>query len=153
MKTIDELLALVVSERASDLQLKVGSPAALRIDGALLPVDEQVLTAIPSFEELMLLHEDKKSIIEQREVGLDTESYATALKYVLRQDPDVILIGEMRDLETVGTALTAVQTGHLVLSTNRSRCASCWPRRSAGSSLSGSCSAPTEPAGPRPWRS
>ena len=50
-------------------------------------------------------------------MGLDTESYASALKYVLRQDPDDILIGEMRDLETVRTALTAAQTGHFVMST------------------------------------
>jgi twitching motility protein PilT len=63
------------------------------------------------------LHEDKLSIINQREVGSDTESFARAMKRVLRQDPDVILIGEMRDEETVRTALTAAETGHLVLST------------------------------------
>jgi len=68
-------------------------------------------------DPIEILHADKKSIINQREVGLDTESYSSALKYVLRQDPDVILIGEMRDLETVRTALTAAQTGHFVLST------------------------------------
>ena len=56
-------------------------------------------------------------MINQREFGIDTRSYGTALKYVLRQDPDVNFIGEMRDLETVRTALTAAQTGHLVLST------------------------------------
>lgn len=58
-----------------------------------------------------------KSIISQREVGQDTESYANALRAVLREDPDVILIGEMRDLETIRTALTAAETGHLVLAT------------------------------------
>ena len=58
-----------------------------------------------------------KCIVNQREVGLDTENYGTALKYVLRQDPDIIFIGEMRDQETVRTALTAAQTGHFVLST------------------------------------
>jgi twitching motility protein PilT len=63
------------------------------------------------------LHEDKLSIINQREVGSDTESFARAMKRVLRQDPDVILIGEMRDEETVRTALSAAETGHLVLST------------------------------------
>jgi twitching motility protein PilT len=68
-------------------------------------------------DPIEILHRDKNSIIQQREVGLDTESYATALKYVLRQDPDTILIGEMRDLETVRTALTAAQTGHFVMST------------------------------------
>jgi twitching motility protein PilT len=63
------------------------------------------------------LFKNKKSIIKQREVGSDTHSFATALKHVLRQDPDVILIGEMRDLETIATAITAAETGHLVLST------------------------------------
>jgi twitching motility protein PilT len=68
-------------------------------------------------DPIEILHLDKKSIVNQREVGLDTESYSSALKYVLRQDPDDILIGEMRDLETVRTALTAAQTGHFVMST------------------------------------
>jgi twitching motility protein PilT len=62
-------------------------------------------------------HRDKRSIINQREVGQDTESFARAMRRVLRQDPDVILIGEMRDEETVRTALGAAETGHLVLST------------------------------------
>jgi twitching motility protein PilT len=63
------------------------------------------------------LHRDKRSIISQREVGQDTESFGRAMRRVLRQDPDVILIGEMRDEETVRTALSAAETGHLVLST------------------------------------
>ena len=63
------------------------------------------------------LHRDKKSILSQREVGFDTLSFASALKGALRQDPDVILVGEMRDLETIETALTASETGHLVMST------------------------------------
>ncbi len=63
------------------------------------------------------LHRDKKSIISQREVGFDTLSFANALKGALRQDPDVILVGEMRDLETIETAMTAAETGHLVMST------------------------------------
>jgi twitching motility protein PilT len=63
------------------------------------------------------LHRDRKSIINQREVGMDTESFGRAMRRVLRQDPDVILIGEMRDEETVRTALSAAETGHLVLST------------------------------------
>jgi twitching motility protein PilT len=63
------------------------------------------------------LHRDKRSIIQQREVGLDTQSFARAMRRVLRQDPDVILIGEMRDEETVRTALSAAETGHLVMST------------------------------------
>ena len=63
------------------------------------------------------VHRDKLSIIQQREVGVDTDSFARAMRRVLRQDPDVILIGEMRDEETVRTALSAAETGHLVLST------------------------------------
>jgi twitching motility protein PilT len=63
------------------------------------------------------LHHDKRSIINQREVGSDTKSFGRAMRRVLRQDPDVILIGEMRDEETVRTALSAAETGHLVLST------------------------------------
>lgn len=63
------------------------------------------------------IHYHKKSIVNQREIGNDTESFNSALRAILRQDPDVILIGEMRDLETVSIALTAAETGHLVFST------------------------------------
>lgn len=63
------------------------------------------------------LHRDKKSIVNQREVGVDTESFAVALRSALREDPDVILVGEMRDYETIETAIVAAETGHLVLST------------------------------------
>jgi twitching motility protein PilT len=63
------------------------------------------------------LHRDNKSIISQREVGSDTPSFSGALKGALRQDPDVILVGEMRDYETIETAMTAAETGHLVMST------------------------------------
>ena len=63
------------------------------------------------------LHPHKKSIVNQREIGSDTKSYASALRAALRQDPDVILVGEMRDLETISTAITAAETGHLVFST------------------------------------
>jgi twitching motility protein PilT len=63
------------------------------------------------------LHHHRESMVNQREVGSDTKTFGNALKYVLRQDPDVILIGEMRDLETVTAALTAAETGHLVLAT------------------------------------
>lgn len=228
MKSIDELLVVVIDKEASDLHIKAGLAPTMRIDGELHPMQEKVVTPeemkeyaasimtdrqiaifseqneidfayngpgvgryrvnifrqrgtisiamrqvigkIPSFEELNLppilkrlsleprglilvtgatgsgktttlatmidyinqnvrrhivtvedpieiLHEDAKSIVNQREIGIDTRSYSTALRYVLRQDPDVIFIGEMRDLETVRTALTAAQTGHLVLST------------------------------------
>jgi twitching motility protein PilT len=63
------------------------------------------------------LHQDRKSIISQREVDVDTRSFGTALRSALRQDPDVILVGEMRDLNTIETGLTAAETGHLVMST------------------------------------
>ena len=63
------------------------------------------------------LHRDKKSIVNQREIGTDTESFSKALRSALRQDPDVILVGEMRDFETIQTALIAAETGHLVMST------------------------------------
>jgi Tfp pilus assembly pilus retraction ATPase PilT len=63
------------------------------------------------------LHRHKRAIVNQRELGADTHSFASALKHVLRQDPDVILVGEMRDLETIGTAITAAETGHLVFAT------------------------------------
>lgn len=68
-------------------------------------------------DPIEFLFQDKKSLIEQREVGVDTKSFASALKHVLRQDPNVILVGEMRDPETISTVLTAAETGHLVLST------------------------------------
>lgn len=68
-------------------------------------------------DPIEFLHPHKKSVINQREVGTDTRSFSNALKYALRQDPDVILIGEMRDLETIQTALTAAETGHLVFAT------------------------------------
>jgi len=63
------------------------------------------------------IHHHRKCIVNQREVGSDTSSFPTALKYVLRQDPDIILIGEMRDLETIEAALTIAETGHLVFAT------------------------------------
>jgi twitching motility protein PilT len=68
-------------------------------------------------DPIEFLHPDKRSIISQREIGTDTSDYAQAMRRVLRQDPDVILIGEMRDIETVSAALMAAETGHLVLST------------------------------------
>jgi twitching motility protein PilT len=68
-------------------------------------------------DPIEVLHPDKKSIVNQREIGTDTDDFHSALKRVLRQDPDVILIGEMRDPETVWAALSSAETGHLVLST------------------------------------
>ena len=68
-------------------------------------------------DPIEFVHRHKNCLVNQREVGSDTESFETALKYVLRQDPDVILVGEMRDLETVKAALTIAETGHLALAT------------------------------------
>lgn len=226
---INDLLKIAVSQNASDLHIKVGSPPILRINGELTPLTSEnrvtqqdamkiaftvmspgqrevfkkkneidlaysvpglgrfrcnvflqrgtigivfrvIPIKIPSFEELNLpeilkkiameerglvlvtgttgsgksttlaamidyinsnrtcnivtiedpieyLHRDKKSIVNQREVGSDTESFGKALRSALRQDPDVILVGEMRDFETIQTALVAAETGHLVFST------------------------------------
>src|SRR5437588_10115604 len=68
-------------------------------------------------DPIEFVHNDKLAIVSQREVGIDTESFTAALKYVVRQSPDVILIGEMRDVETMNVALQASETGHLVFST------------------------------------
>ncbi|MEJ3404475.1 type IV pilus twitching motility protein PilT [Rathayibacter sp. YIM 133350] len=68
-------------------------------------------------DPIEFMHNHKKSLVNQREVGHDTHSFAQALKHVLRQDPDVILVGELRDLETISVALTAAETGHLVFAT------------------------------------
>jgi twitching motility protein PilT len=68
-------------------------------------------------DPIEFLHEHKRCLVNQREVGADTHSFAAALKHALRQDPDIILVGELRDLETTSTALTAAETGHLVLAT------------------------------------
>ena len=68
-------------------------------------------------DPIEFLHNHKMAVVNQREIGEDTHSFASALKHVLRQDPDVILVGEMRDLETISTALTAAETGHLVFAT------------------------------------
>jgi twitching motility protein PilT len=76
--------------------------------------DEHIMTVEDPIE---FLHRHKRCIVNQREVGADAQSFAMALKAALRQDPDVILVGEMRDMETIGTALTAAETGHLVFAT------------------------------------
>ena len=76
--------------------------------------DSHIMTVEDPIE---FLHRHKRAMVNQREVGQDTHGFAQALKHVLRQDPDVILVGEMRDLETIQTALTAAETGHLVFAT------------------------------------
>ena len=81
-------------------------------------INERFNKHIVTIEDpIEILHADKSSIVNQREVGTDTADFNAALRRVLRQDPDVILVGEMRDIDTVKTALTAAETGHLVFST------------------------------------
>ena len=76
--------------------------------------EEHILTIEDPIE---FLHRHKRCLVNQREIGSDAKDFATALKSALREDPDVILVGEMRDLETISTALTAAETGHLVFAT------------------------------------
>src|SRR5260370_23914710 len=76
--------------------------------------EEHIITIEDPIE---FLHGHKKCLVNQRELGADAKSFGEALKAALRQDPDVILVGEMRDLETIATALTAAETGHLVFAT------------------------------------
>ncbi len=81
-------------------------------------INSESESLIVSIEDpIEFLHANKKSVVKQREVNTDTHSFASALRHALRQDPDVIVVGEMRDLETISTALTAAETGHLVLAT------------------------------------
>jgi len=87
---------------------------AAMIDEINLSREEHIMTIEDPIE---FLHSHKKCVVNQRELGADTPSFALALRAALRQDPDVILVGEMRDLETISTALTAAETGHLVFAT------------------------------------
>ncbi len=79
--------------------------------------EERPLHIVTLEDPIEFMHRNKRAYVNQREVGEDTHSFAAALKRVLRQDPDVILVGEMRDLETISAAITAAETGHLVLAT------------------------------------
>ena len=78
---------------------------------------EQSVHVITLEDPIEYVHQHKKAIVNQREIGMDTVSYDNALRAALREDPDVILVGEMRDLDTISTAITAAETGHLVFST------------------------------------
>src|SRR5256886_3010562 len=125
ISTIEELaLPTVLTELAEEergIVLLTGTTGsgksttlAAMIDHINFTMSKHIVTIEDPIE---FLHGDKRSAINQREVGMDTASFKRALRRVLRQDPDVILIGEMRDEETVQTALSAAETGHLVLST------------------------------------
>jgi twitching motility protein PilT len=125
VRTIEELgLPRVISEIADEerglilLTGTTGSGKSTTLAAIISQINETKSRHIVTIEDpIEYLHPDRKSIINQREVGMDTESFSRAMRRVLRQDPDVILIGEMRDEETVRTALSAAETGHLVLST------------------------------------
>jgi len=125
IKTVEELLLpSVISDIADEergLILLTGTTGSGK-STTLASMIDHINTSYPKHivtieDPVEFLHRDKLSIINQREVGEDTASFARALRRVLRQDPDVILVGEMRDEETVRTALSAAETGHLVLST------------------------------------
>jgi twitching motility protein PilT len=125
IRTIEELsLPGVIRELAQEergiilVTGTTGSGKSTTLAAMINEMNESSSKHIVTIEDpIEFLHRDKRSIINQREVGQDTQSFKRALRRVLRQDPDVILIGEMRDEETVHTALSAAETGHLVLST------------------------------------
>jgi len=95
-----------------------GSGKSTTLAGMVDVVNEERAGHIMTVEDpIEFLHKHKRCIVNQREVGADTHGFGQALKHVLRQDPDVILVGEMRDLETISTAITAAETGHLVFAT------------------------------------
>ncbi len=95
-----------------------GSGKSTTLASLVGAINEQYPYHILTIEDpLEYLHRHRRSLVTQREVGADTQSFAAALREALREDPDVILVGEMRDPETIGIALTAAETGHLVLST------------------------------------
>jgi twitching motility protein PilT len=125
ISTIDELsLPPVVRELAEEergivlLTGTTGSGKSTTLAAMIDHMNNTMSKHIVTIEDpIEFVHSDKRSAINQREVGMDTASFKRALRRVLRQDPDVILVGEMRDEETVQTALSAAETGHLVLST------------------------------------
>jgi twitching motility protein PilT len=123
--TFDELgLPTIISEfanRPSGLVLVTGPTGSGKSTTLAAMIDkintEQRLHIMTVEDPIEYLHPHKLSIVNQREVGTDTETFKNALKYVLRQDPDVVLVGEMRDFETIEAALTISETGHLVFAT------------------------------------
>jgi twitching motility protein PilT len=125
ISTIEELsLPVVVRELAEEergiilLTGTTGSGKSTTLAAMIDHMNNTMSKHIVTIEDpIEFVHDDKRSAINQREVGMDTASFKRALRRVLRQDPDVILVGEMRDEETVQTALSAAETGHLVLST------------------------------------
>jgi twitching motility protein PilT len=125
IKTIEELdLPPVIRDLAEEergivlLTGTTGSGKSTTLAAMIDHINSTKARHVVTIEDpIEFLHVDKRSVINQREVGMDTQNFKSALRRVLRQDPDVILIGEMRDEETVQTALSAAETGHLVFST------------------------------------
>jgi twitching motility protein PilT len=174
VRTVAQLgLPAVINELADEerglilLTGTTGSGKSTTLAAMIDQINETKSQHIVTIEDpIEYLHSDRNSIISQREVGMDTASFKRAMRRVLRQDPDVILIGEMRDEETVRSALSAAETGHLVLSTvhtlRRSTRRSCatirrdgsrwrtlcgWPRARTTSS----CWWPPKAGRPRRW--
>ncbi|HEY3333162.1 MAG TPA: type IV pilus twitching motility protein PilT [Capsulimonadaceae bacterium] len=95
-----------------------GSGKSTTLAAMINHINEQYPVNIITVEDpIEFVHPDKMAIVSQREVGFDTDSFSDALKYMMRQNPDVLLVGELRDIETMSVALTAAETGHLVFST------------------------------------
>jgi len=125
IKTIDELELPQVTKQISMLPRGLvlvtgptGSGKSTSLAAMIDHINENRSSHIVTIEDpIEYVHADKQCAINQREVGVDTHSFAHALKHVMRQNPDVILVGEMRDLETIQLAITAAETGHLVFAT------------------------------------
>ena len=107
-----------ITRKRAILLSPTGSGKSTTLAAIINQINESRPANIITIEDpVEFIHKDKKSIVSQREVGKQTESFSHALKAALREDPDVILVGELRDLETIGMALTAAETGHLVFGT------------------------------------
>ncbi len=127
-RTVPSLDALGLPPRLNDFTLRThglilitgptGSGKSTTMASMIALTNEPRRCHVVTVEDpIEFIHDNKRCIVDQREVFSDTMSFANALKYVLRQDPDVILVGEMRDAETIAAALTAAETGHLVIAT------------------------------------
>lgn len=125
IRTVDELGLPPVTKKLALLPRGLilvtgptGSGKSTSLAAMINHINESSLSHIMTIEDpIEYVHLDKKAMINQRELGTDTHSFSDALKHVMRQNPDVILVGEMRDLETIQLAITAAETGHLVFST------------------------------------